>query len=78
MEECGCLDGINDAIAKSGRNTQIGWTLDFSTGVKKVRIATIKADESKREKPIAMEPKFCPFCGKSYPVASKGETNVPL
>lgn len=73
MTACDCLEKVNQGLKKEGANTQVTGhvTIDFGKGRATIipALAVEKADPKRREKPRAVLPTYCPFCGKKYPEA---------
>ena len=70
---CNCIKEVNEQLEKSGKNTILdipvlctrdGTKADLSAN--RVRVATKKRDDSKRQKAIPVIGAYCPFCGKAY------------
>lgn len=59
---CDCMETTN-AMLREKHNTILAFT--FGTPSRTV-LSTMKFDEKKRGKPVAMIASFCPFCGQSY------------
>ncbi len=61
---CSCIEVVNAELAS--RNTQIHLPMFVVRGTPKPFVETIKLDDKKRGKPIAVFASYCPFCGIQY------------
>ena len=62
MSGHGCVANTDALLAE--HNTRLAVAIDFSgKGRELIQIATAKADDKVRRKPIAMFASYCPFCG---------------
>lgn len=59
---CDCMEATNKML-REDHNTILSFT--FGTPSRTV-LSTMKFDEKKRGKPVAMIASFCPFCGEKY------------
>ena len=74
---CDCITKVNELMVKE-RKVRVLTTTDLTTGVSRVSIPTEAIAGAKKPK-FHLLPKYCPFCGESYPDVSliptnKGET----
>ena len=59
-----CVRQVNDLLASN--NTEISVAISFSTPRRElIQLATNKANQSKRGKPVPFFASYCPFCGIS-------------
>jgi hypothetical protein len=63
---CKCIEEIDKKLLEAGKNTRIGTTWNFMTGVEYAAIRTEKVDPKNRLKPSLAIPTFCPWCGERY------------
>lgn len=60
---CDCMNTTNKMLKEGGYNTLLAFTLGTPS---RCVITTLKADEKKKGKPVAMIATCCPFCGEKY------------
>jgi len=64
---CDCIKEIDTKLKEQGRNTQICVAFGMSGTINQTMVLTVKADDTKREKPVKIFAAYCPFCGEKYP-----------
>ena len=74
---CDCIATIDKKLAEAGKNTHIGTTWNFMTGMEYAAIRTEKVDTKSRVKPSLAIPTFCPWCGERYAKPETETTDQP-
>lgn len=62
---CECIEKVNEQIVQK-RHSRLLTTVNLSTGVSHVQLATEPVPGYKKQK-FYLQPNYCPFCGEKYP-----------
>lgn len=65
MSDHKCFESADVQLGK--RNTKLQFAFQLPKMEARLVIATVKADEKKRGKPVMLMANFCPFCGVHLP-----------